>query len=415
MRILFISSWFPYPPDNGSRIRIFNLLRHLARRHEIILLCFSKHPRDLQYIGELESLCERVHVVEGREFQPQSMRAVRGFLHPWPRWLVDTYNPIMAQWIEHICSEEDLDLAIASQIDNSPYLQLIQGIPRVLEELEVSLDIEAFRGAKGIAQTLRQGLRLWKLARYLQGILLQDAEGCTVVSDLERQRVLRLVPRIPPPALVPNGVDVDHYAGDFGEPDLKTLIFTGVLSYSANFDALDYFLREIWSLIQQVEAEAKLFVTGRTEGVPLERLPKHNSVIFTGYVEDIRPWIAQSCVSIVPIRMGGGTRLKILESMALGTPVVSTSKGAEGLAVKSGEHLLIADEPAPFAEAVLSLMKDNGLRSRLSISGKSLVRARYDWQSIASDLEAYLCEVVSQAGTEIHPLSASALSRGDLM
>ena len=412
MRILFISSWFPYPPDNGSRIRIFNLLRHLARRHEIILLCFSNHSRDLRHLGKLESFCRRVHVFEGRSFQPRSGRALRGFLHPWPRWLVDTYSPAMADCIERICSEEPLDLVIASEIDNSPYLGAIRGIPRVLEDLEVSLDIEALRAARGVSQTLRQGLRLWKFARYLGGILLRDAEGCTVVSELERQRVGRLVPAAPPPAVIPNGVDVDHYAGDFGRPDPATFIFTGVLAYSANLDALDYFLREIWPLIQREQADARLLVTGRVEGVSLERLPQCGGVTFTGYVKDIRPWIARSCASIVPLRIGGGTRLKILESMALGTPVVSTSKGAEGLAVESGEHLLLADEPAAFAEAVLSLMRDGELRSRLSVSGKSLVRVHHDWKTIALDLETYLREVVLRMSVDAKPPGRSLTAGG---
>jgi len=397
MRILFISSWFPYPPDNGSKIRILNLLQNLAEKHELILLCFSNHSSDWRHIGKLESICRRVHVVKGRPYRPSSLRALRGFFHPWPRRLTDIYSTQMKTLVDQVCAQEDIDLVIASQVACSPYLKEIRGIPRVLEELEVSLNLESFLTADGPVQKSRQGLHLWKFKRYLEHVLMEDAEGFTVVSAAEHVKVQRIAPKARRPAIIPNGVDLQHYEGDFGVVEPDTLIFTGVLSYSANLDALIYFLQKIWPLILRVRPDARLSITGRTEGVPLDRLPKSDGVTFTGYLDDIRPWIARSRASVVPLRIGGGTRLKILESMALGTPVVSTSKGAEGLDVEHGRNILIADDPISFADSLLLLLRDDKLRSRLSRNGRALVRDRYDWRSIVSHLEAFLRDVVAQA------------------
>jgi glycosyltransferase involved in cell wall biosynthesis len=163
---------------------------------------------------------------------------------------------------------------------------------------------------------------------------------------------------------------------------------------SANYDAMGFFLGDILPLIKKERPEVVLRITGKTAGVPLEQLPNVDDVIFTGYLDDVRPSVAQSWVSVVPLRVGGGTRLKILEAMALGTPVVSTSKGAEGLDVTLGENILIADTPSGFADATLHLLEDHGLRARLSENGRSLVRTRYDWAQIGEEFERLLSDIV---------------------
>jgi glycosyltransferase involved in cell wall biosynthesis len=143
-----------------------------------------------------------------------------------------------------------------------------------------------------------------------------------------------------------------------------------------------YFLREIYPLIRDQHNEVSLTITGSTKGVDLTTLMLDESVSLSGYVDDIRPLVAGSAVCVVPLRIGGGTRLKLLESMALGTPVVSTSKGAEGLDVVNGEHLLIADTPADFATCTLRLLCDTRLRRRLAINARQLVEEKYDWKQI---------------------------------
>jgi glycosyltransferase involved in cell wall biosynthesis len=194
--------------------------------------------------------------------------------------------------------------------------------------------------------------------------------------------------------VVPNGVDLDRYRGDFGAPEPSTLVFPGALTYSANFDAVEFFLHKIFPLVKAVRPETILRVTGKTDGVPVDRLPLDEGVILTGYLDDVRPTVARSRVCVTPLLSGGGTRLKILEAMALGTPVVSTRKGAEGLDVTSGEDILIADGPNEFADAILRLLGDETLRARLVANGRKLVQERYGWNRIGRKLNCFLRQVV---------------------
>jgi glycosyltransferase involved in cell wall biosynthesis len=232
---------------------------------------------------------------------------------------------------------------------------------------------------------VRHGLTWLKMRSYVRR-LLQDFDGCTVVSRQEHARVRQVAPDYHNVEIIPNGIDLAGYHGDHGVPEPDTIVYAGSLTYSANFDAVRYFLEEIYPLIQRARPSVKFSVTGKLDGVPVDSLPRYDGVTFTGYLNDVRPAVARSWVSVVPLRQGGGTRLKILESLALRTPVVSTTKGAEGLDLVDGRDLLIADAPADFAAAVLRMLDDSALRERLRTNGRREVAAKYDWHAIGQNL-----------------------------
>jgi glycosyltransferase involved in cell wall biosynthesis len=167
-----------------------------------------------------------------------------------------------------------------------------------------------------------------------------------------------------------------------------TLIFHGAMTYFANYDGIEYFLRSIFPLIRAQKPDVTLSITGSTEGVDLNPLALDDRVKFTGYVDDIRQVLGRSQVCVVPLRKGAGTRLKILEAMAMGIPVVSTSKGAEGLELVSGVHALIADDPAEFASKTLELLRDPGLRDTLNQNAYQMVTTKYAWSGIEEGFEA---------------------------
>ena len=175
---------------------------------------------------------------------------------------------------------------------------------------------------------------------------------------------------------------MSDYKGVFGSPQPDTLVFTGSFTHPANRDAVNFFLHQVYARIKAQVPEVNLKIVGGTDGVALSGFPIDDSVVFTGLLRDVRPVIAQSWLSVVPLRIGAGTRLKIIESMALGTPVVSTSKGAEGLDVKHNEHLLIADTPQAFADSVVRLLREPELRQRLKNRAYELVRQKYDWSVV---------------------------------
>jgi glycosyltransferase involved in cell wall biosynthesis len=400
VRILFLSGWFPYPPDHGARMRTFNLLRQLARQHEIALLSFVREERVTQSDWSvMESFCRVLGTVPERNFRSSRPRALLRLFSTLPRSLLETYSPEMEALVREALHRHTFDLIIASEIGpglgTSPYMSGLDTIPRVIEDLELSMIRNKIQAQRTWTGRARHGLTWWKLRRYAAH-LLRQVEGCTVASEQERALLQSIAPDFEPLAVIPNGLDLELYEGDWGLSVPDMLIFPGALTYRANFDAMDFFLGAVFPLIRAQRPGVTLRITGRTDGVPLYRLPVDDGVIFTGYLEDVRQAVAQSQVCVVPLLTGGGTRLKILEAMALRTPVVSTSRGAEGLEATPGEEILIADEPAEFAGAVLRLLGDGALRAKLTANGRRLVEEHYLWETSARKLEQLLYQVVEQ-------------------
>lgn len=395
MKILFLSRWFPYPPDNGAKIRVFNVVRQLAGQHEVALVAFGEQ-RDRDNVSAqlaLRAFCSNVEVIRYRDFRPSSFQAALGLFSRQPRSLVDTFSPEMANAIRDQCRLHHPDLVVASQLQMVPYALAVENTPAIFEELELATFRDAAREAGPRGRRLRASLTWLKLTDYLRRVLPRFA-ACTVVSEAERDILRDVAPGYASVSVIPNALDLASYAGSFGSPRPNTLIFTGALTYNANYDALRYFLAEVYPLIRQAVPAVELRVTGNHRGVDLASLPSQPGVTFTGYLDDVRPAVAQSWVSVVPLRRGGGTRLKILEAMALGTPVVSTTKGAEGLDVADGENLLLGDQPADFSRQVVGLLGSPDERARLAAAGRRLVAARYDWPAIGQDLRALVARAV---------------------
>ena len=400
LRILFLSRWFPYPPDNGSKIRIFNILRQLSREHRVSLLAFAESTDrvDVETIGALKRYCVDVSVFPYRRFRPVSAGATAGLLSPVPRSLVDTHSVAIAEAVSDRVGRRKCDLVIASQLDMAPYAARTNGVPAILEEVELAGYRDAAIRTGGAARRARSTLTWLKLGSYLRRVLPLLA-ACTVASEQEARVLQSVVPGYDRVRLIPNAVDLSDYEGDFGVPQSHSMVFAGSMTYSANFDAVRYFLTEVYPLIARAIPDALIRITGRATAEDLSSLPQCTGVEFTGHLEDVRPAIARSWLSVVPLRLGGGTRLKILESMALGTPVVSTSKGAEGLDVTGGEHILIADTPVEFAERVVELMVSWELRARLSAAGNELARSRYSWSVVGDEL----CDLVAWTARSTRP------------
>jgi glycosyltransferase involved in cell wall biosynthesis len=395
MKILFLSRWFPYPPDNGSRIRVLSLIKHLSIRHQIDLISFASDSVADEQVSALGRYCQHVEVVRHRPFNPSRLTALVGFFSRRPRSVIDTHSAEMQRRVEEAGRDRSPDVVIASQLDMAPYALALSTVPKILEEVELTVLHEKYTRQRHPLKRLRNGLMWWKSSRYIAH-LLRTFDGCTVVSEQERQQVLRVSPHYNCVAVVPNGVDTGHYAADSGVPEPDRLVYSGALTYSANFDAMSFFLQDIFPLVQAQRPDVKLFITGKLDGVPIDHLAHNKSVVFTGYLDDVRPTIGRSWSSIVPLRIGGGTRLKILESLALGTPVISTCKGAEGLDLEIDRDILIADEPADFARAILKLLQDPELRQTLSHNGRRTVEAKYDWRTIGQQFDDFVEAVAAR-------------------
>jgi len=402
MNILFLSRWFPYPADNGSKIRVFNLLRQLSKHHTVDLVSFATEDVTTESVDELRCYCRSVVFTSYRPYQPHRLKGILGLFSPRPRSVIDTYDKEMQRLVIQTFKENHPQLVIASQIDMAAYALPLQGVAKIIEEVELASLYEQSSNAATSAQRLRPTLMWMKWVNYMRH-LLHQFDGCTVVSSREREILEGFIfPQnqrngIPPVQIIPNGVALEDYRlGDYDAPIPDTLIFSGALTYLANLDAVTFFIRDIFSEIRQNHPSVELAITGSTEGVSLEGLINQPGVTFLGHLDDIRPAVARSWASVVPLRLGGGTRYKILESLAIGTPVVATRKGAEGLELKDGHDFLLANSASDFAEQTLRLLDDTLLRESLSANGKQTITEYYDWDKIG----ARLCEFVEQLVTK---------------
>jgi len=351
------------------------LLRGLAKQHDVTLLSFADLKDANPDAPEIRALCSRVYLVPWREFDPNSTRARFGFWSLRPRSIVDTFSPQMAQTITRLLNEQKYDLVIASQLSMASYRPYFRSTPGIFEEVEIGLRHDKIRDAN-LIQQLRHAITWFKLRTYLSQ-LLSSFQACTVASEQEKQLLVsnfalsKVMLEV-----IPNCVDVNTYATEQSAPIPNQLIFSGSFRYHPNYEAVLWYIAKIHPYVLNEIPEANLVITGDHANLPL---PHASNVRLAGYVDDIRSLISSSSASIAPLLSGGGTRLKILEAMAIGTPVVATAKGTEGLMVQNEKHILIADEPKKFAENVVRILRDRELGHQISSNARQFVRENYDW------------------------------------
>jgi len=375
MKILFLSRWFPYPPDNGSKIRIFNLLAGLSSKHQITLISHYEPSEGEPQLSELMQYCGEIQTVPWKAFHPDSLQARIGFFSLQPRSFIDTFSVELMRKIEAAIAREHYDLVIASQIDMAAYAPYFHSIPAIFEEAEVGVLYEQYASEQSMIRRMRHALTWAKYRRFLKGTI-QMYRICTVVSNREAELLSQAVGNEVEAVVIPNCIDLHAYDDIRETPQPQTLIFTGAFTFDPNYEAMLWFLNEVYDTVIDQAPSVHLTITGNHANRPL---PRTDHLSLAGFVPDIRPLVARSWCSVVPIHTGGGTRLKILEAMALGTPVVTTSKGMEGLDLCPGENVLVADAPAAFAEAILALFKDAALRQRLALNAQRLIKEKYNW------------------------------------
>ena len=401
MNVLFLSTWFPYPPDNGSKLRIYHLLRALGNRHEVTLLSFTFDTARPDKTDALQSICRSVQVVALNPFAANQAGTLSTFLSMRP--MASRPIPAMSQLVAAEWRRRTYDAVIASTEMMIDYaLMAPPSAAKVLEEHN-SLTrwmAERYREQRNPLQRARCWAS-WQKRRWYEGRYYSLFDLLTMVSQQDRRTTTELAQRRGPRVeIVPNGVDCDHNRPGLAKPRPDSLVYNGALTYSANYDAMRWFLAHVFPLIKQAIPGITLAITGSTIGVDTAGLALDDAVTLCGYVDDIRFPVAEASACVVPIRQGGGTRLKILEAMALGTPVVSTAKGAEGLEVTHDHDILIANKPAEFADQVIRLLRDAALRHHLAMNARHLVEQRYDWQQIGRSFVGLVEAAVEARSTQ---------------
>lgn len=383
MKILFLSAWFPYPPDNGSRIRIYNLIKALSAKHKIYLMSLMQEDSNPDNVAYLTDICEVVSLHKSRWFKPGTLKSFLGFFSSRPRSCVDTFDPKIKSAVEDAIVQISPNIVIAATTGIVEYIPDKLTVPSLLDEhnCEYSVLMRSAKSIQGRIKRLRYDLGWKKFARW-EAKVCRRFSTITMVSDEDKRQILNAAPDLARVEVISNGVDIEHYQPASRNPRAYTLLYNGALTYGANLDAVRFYASEIYPILAHKVPSVKLRVTGRTEGVDLDGIADCPGIELTGYVDDIRTELNTAAACIVPLRIGGGSRLKILEAMAAGVPVISTTMGIEGINAVHGEHAMIVDAPSEIADAIEKVLKNPDIVLKLNQNARLLVEEQYSWQAI---------------------------------
>mgnify|MGYP001210749902 FL=1 len=417
MNILVISAMLPFPVDNGGANRCYNLYSRLARKHTITWVCPVWQGQEGNVWG-VEAFSERVVQLPRGEERPLPNRGWSGLLLKivahlhWERLFVYCFGYVKApglywlpatperlETVERVLSEKHFDLVVSEFEGNAELAQAVKGIPRILATHNVGSSIfKRIRSTHpgNFEDRLFSGLELSKIIRYEQRNY-RAYQGAVAVSEDDRRVLQDRCPGLSV-EVVPNGVDIDYYQPNDAPVDAHCMVYLGNYRYPPNADAMVYFCREILPLIRASKPDARIMILGANPPAELAGLP---GVELAGYVADVRPIVHKAGMMVVPLRLGGGTRLKILDGMAMGKAIVSTRVGAEGLEVKPGEEILIADQAEDFVAQTLRLMDDADLRQKLGNNGRKLVERDYDWNKLADHASDFYERIAALNGNSI--------------
>jgi glycosyltransferase involved in cell wall biosynthesis len=389
LNVLVLDEEIPYPLDSGKRIRTFNLLERLARQHSITLLCYGEGSNPGR--AALESAGIRVELVEPLAQERGARLYLRLFANlfsPYPFSVVKHYTPRFQRAFDDLRAGEKWDLI---QCEWTPYARFVPenlNIPLMISAHNVESQIWARRAnhSSNPVEKLFFRTQEWKM-RWFERRALLRAAGSTAVTEDDATTMREW--GIPNVTVVPNGVDLDFYSQRRESEGPNDILALASLDWFPNVDSLRYFHAEIFPLIRKQQPAAMLRIVGRRPAESLRReFSGISGIDFIGEVENVRPYLDRAAVVVVPLRIGGGSRLKILEALAASKAVVSTAVGAEGLDLAAGEDLVVADSPAEFARRVCQLLASSDARARLGVSGRRRVREKYGWDGIAQGQES---------------------------
>ncbi len=391
LRILFVSWWLPYPPQSfGGAIRTYQILRHVAERHEVTLLAYGG-PEALDDAAALSALGITVRLVpppptitgSKRLVQARSLLGTRSFDAGRLR------SPAMQRAIDEVLAQAE-HAAILVELSQMAHFRFPPGPLLIVDEqnIEFELHRRLARVESGLVRKAFNWIEAIKIRRE-EPRVWKRAGTCLVTSEREAGIVRNLVPSTPS-VVVSNGVDTAYFApADPSHRDPSALVFTGRMSYRPNTDAAIFFAREVLPIIRRRRPEVTLHLVGQDPPQEVQRLAGPH-VVVTGHVDDVRPYLARAAVVVAPVRAGSGTRLKILEALAMGKAVVATRLGCEGLRLEGERHVLLAEDAPNFADEVLRVLGDPDLASALGRNGRLLVERVYGWPAVLEPLDEIL-------------------------
>jgi O-antigen biosynthesis protein len=384
LKVLFVCPYIPYPPTHGGAVRMYNLIKQLAKDHEVYLLSFVEDKKEFSSFDHLSEFCKEVKLILRKaSWRNNSVLWLR------PQSSLDEfYSSEFENTLQKMVDKYDIDIV---QYEYTQMAQYIKSFPRaknVLTEHDVTF-VTRYRYFRSIPMSwekIRAFMR-WATMFVWELEVCRKFDLVCSVSTKEKELLLSYDDRLQVSDAAPTGTDTNFY-----NPGLRTavepnsLLFVGFFRHTPNVEGIMYFLREVYPLIKQRRPDVKLYIVGSSPPAEVVEYKRDPSIIVTGFVDDLRDYYAKGQVFVVPILRGAGVRVKIYEAMAAGIPIVSTGLGAEGIEVSDGKDIYLADTPEEFAEKTISLLADQPLQLEMAKQARKLVVENYEWASITKRL-----------------------------
>jgi polysaccharide biosynthesis protein PslH len=393
MRIFYICRRVPFPPDRGDKIAAFNAIRHLAARHEVHVFCLGDGLQDLANISGLEAYAKSVTAAPVDEFTIK-LRALAALVTGQPLSVAALNEAKLHDAIQKKFTELRPDLIIVYSCNMAQFAEHFPNVPRIMHFGDLdSLKWPQYAERSSIPLNWIYAIEARRLLDYERHIA-QIFSHALVHTEIEKHDFERLIPGIPV-AVVGNGVDLDYFrsAGEAKEP--ASMVFTGVMDYRPNIDAVVWFCNEILPIVQMEIPAANFTICGSRPALAVRRLAKRRSVRVTGWVADARPYLDRAEIFVAPLRMARGVQNKLLEALAMGLPCVASTAAWRGTVVADGQGILATDEPRKFARHVTDLLGDSDGRAEMARRARAAAVANYRWDVQLACLDQVIAAAVS--------------------
>jgi polysaccharide biosynthesis protein PslH len=392
-KILVTMIGFPYPPASGGQLRDYNLLRSLAEEFDIYLLIMSSSDFPVESaIDEMQKYCQYVEIIR-HEYKHSLFLFIKSLLKKVPYKIFQYTSLKFKTRIRELLNTHQFNLIFCDHIyltDNLPTDINLPVIPHTEDAFSFLYKqvAEQARFIRKIYASLQ-----WKILFDYEIKIFKKYGIFIAVSQEEKKKIAEVLPGIKIP-IIPNGIDLLYFKpqNTSNKNDLN-LVFVGLMDSFPNEDAVTFFVKEIFPFILKKNDKIKFFVVGKNPTGKVQSLNDNKNIFVTGTVDDVRPFIAKATIYVVPLRLGTGTRLKILEAMSMGIPVISTSIGCEGLNAEDNKNIIISDEPGNFAAGIINLIEDDELRKQIALEGRKLAE-QYSWVSIGQNLNNFIFSIL---------------------
>ena len=391
MNILFLANRFPYPPFRGDKLKIYNLTKRLAAKHDLYLVTFYESRDELNYLKDIQPFFKEIELVYLPKWR-SILNGIPALFSKTPLQVAYFKSSKMKRMVKFALDRYDIDVVHTQHLRMSQYTKHLD-MPKILDLPDAfSLYFKRRNETdRPLINRLIDGIEIGRLTKAEKVITAYDK---TLVCSVEDKKYLEKLHKTDNIDILLNGVDLDTFDVKEGHDysHNHTLLFTGNMDYAPNVDAVQYFVKEMWPAISKVNPKTKFIIAGQRPVDAVQKLAG-DRIEVTGFIPDLKDMYADASVVIAPLRFGAGTQNKVLEAMAMGVPIVCTHIGFEGLQIQSGQGVIMAKEKSQFIEEVTMLLADAAKRQDVGEQGLAIARTRFSWDKIAVQLEEYFKEV----------------------